>query len=286
MAADVNDDAFRRHLGVAGIAKAYNGVPALRGVTLDVRPGRVHFLVGGNGSGKSTLIKILAGVCDADAGEVTVGAETVPAEQITPAWSRQAGLAFVHQDPGVFPDLTVEENLVAGRGFPHTRFGRVDWSRLRAHAAQLIDRFHLEVRPESPVADLRPAQRTMIAIARALQEGDASASAVLILDEPTASLPAHDATTLLHTLRRYAGAGHTIVVVSHRLDEVLEGGDDLSVLRDGQLVASKQVADVTRPELVHMIVGHELDEPVPKTDNARIGRARAPGTATSHAYAR
>ena len=254
----------RQHLRVAGIAKAFNGAPALRGVTFHVRPGRVHFLVGGNGSGKSTLIKILAGICHADAGEVTVGAETVPAEQITPHWSRRVGLAFVHQDPGVFADLSVAENLAAGRGYPRTRIGKVDWPALRAHAAQLIERFHLGVKPETPLAKLGPAQRTMVAIARALQAGDAAASPVLILDEPTASLPAHEASTLLRTLRRYADAGHTIVVVSHRLDEVLEGGDDLSVLRDGRLVATRPVADVTRPGLVQLIVGHELDELVAK----------------------
>ena len=254
------DHVLGRHLRVAGIAKAFNGVPALRGVTFGVRPGRVHFLVGGNGSGKSTLIKILAGICDADAGEVTVGAETVSAAQITPHWSRRVGLAFVHQDPGIFADLSVAENLVAGRGFPCTRLGKVDWSALRAHAAQLIERFHVDARPETRLAELRPAQRTMVAIARALQESDDAASAVLILDEPTASLPAHEATSLLRTLRRYAEAGHTIVVVSHRLDEVLEGGDDLSVLRDGRLVTTRQVADVTRSELVQLIVGHELDE--------------------------
>ncbi|MFN8204447.1 MAG: sugar ABC transporter ATP-binding protein [Solirubrobacteraceae bacterium] len=254
----------RQHLRVAGIAKSFNGVPALRGVTFHVRPGRVHFLVGGNGSGKSTLIKILAGICDADAGEVTVGAETVAAGQITPHWSRRVGLAFVHQDPGVFADLSVAENLVAGRGYPRTRLGKVDWAALHAHARQLIERFHLEVEPGTPLAKLGPAKRTMVAIARALQDGDAAASAVLVLDEPTASLPAHEATALLEKLRRYADAGHTIVVVSHRLDEVLEGGDDLSVLRDGRLVATRPVAQVTRTELVRLIVGHELDEPVTK----------------------
>jgi ribose transport system ATP-binding protein len=248
-------------LEVAGIAKAFNGVPALRGVSFGAAPGRVHFLVGGNGSGKSTLIKILAGICDADAGEVTVGTETVAAGEITPHWSRRVGLAFVHQDPGVFEDLSVAENLVAGRGFPKTAYGRVDRSAMRAHASELIERFHIAAKPETPLARLRPAQRTMVAIARALQGDDAAASAILILDEPTASLPAHEATTLLQTLRRYAEAGHTIVVVSHRLDEVLEGADDLSVLRDGRLVASKPIAGVTRSELVRLIVGHDLDEP-------------------------
>jgi len=275
-APELADPALGQHLQVAGIAKSFNGVPALQDVSFEVRPGRVHFLVGGNGSGKSTLIKILAGICDADAGEVTIGSETMPAAEITAHWSRRVGLAFVHQDPGVFADLTVAENLVAGRGFPRTRLGKVDWPALRAHATQLIERFHLDVNPETPVAELRPAQRTMVAIARALQGTVDAASAVLILDEPTASLPAHEATALLRTLRRYAEAGHTIVVVSHRLDEVLEGGDDLAVLRDGRLIATKQVADVTRSELVQLIVGHELDEPASRGEGQRDDESGRP----------
>jgi len=257
-----------RQLRVAGIAKAFNGVPALHDVGFAARPGRVHFLVGGNGSGKSTLIKILAGICDADAGEVTVGDETVPAPRITPHWSRRAGLAFVHQDPGVFAELSVAENLVAGRGYPRGHLGKIDWAALRAHAIELIERFELGVAPETPLARLRPAQRTMVAIARALQTDDDAASAVLILDEPTASLPAHEATSLLATLRRYAEAGHTIVVVSHRLDEVLNAGDDLSVLRDGRLVTTCAVAEIDRAELVRLIVGHQLDGPAARIPDA------------------
>jgi ribose transport system ATP-binding protein len=230
-------------------------------VSLVVRPGTVHCLVGGNGSGKSTLFKVLAGVYRGQpGGAVTVFGQHATTEAISPEWARRAGLRFVHQDLAIFPEMSVAENLAVGSGYPRHRFGNVAWRRLRKRSREVLDRFGLDVRPTTPVADLRPAERTLLAVARALQDQDAHQRHVLILDEPTAALPEAEASALLSQLRTLAGQGQAIVFVSHRLDEVLKVADDVSVLRDGRMVGRYAVDDLDHDRLVELIVGEALAE--------------------------
>jgi ribose transport system ATP-binding protein len=250
-------------LTVTGLSKAYNGVLALDGVDLDIRPGEVHALLGGNGSGKSTLIKCLAGVVTPEpGGRLDVGAESVDAD----AWSTDsayaAGLRFVHQQPAVFLDLSVAENIAFGTPFP-TRRGKVDWKRLHARTAELLERFHVDALPGTPLGALRAADRTRVAIIRAVQDREDAHSGVLILDEPTAALPASEVEQLLDSLRRYAAAGQTILYVSHRLDEVLSVADRVTVLRDGKKVATVDAHGLTESDLVELIVGRPLDRLFP-----------------------
>ena len=194
-------------LALVDLGKSYAGVAALDGVTLEIRRGTVHCLVGGNGSGKSTLVKLLAGVVNRDAaGVITVGDRSVAASDLSPSWARDAGLRFVHQDIGVFDDMSVAENFAVVTGYPTKSAGAIDRTQLHATAREVLERFGLDVDPSMPAGLLRPAARTMLAIARALHDEGVEHSAgrryVLVLDEPTASLPEHESAFLRSIVTR------------------------------------------------------------------------------------
>jgi ribose transport system ATP-binding protein len=244
---------------VENISKTFPGTRALDRVTIELARGEIHALLGNNGSGKSTLIKILAGVHRADpGGEIHAGDRRFAADHFTPELARSAGLHFVHQNPALFPMLSVAENLALGRGY-ETRRGRIDWRRQNARAARLIERFHIRATPEQPAALLAPPDRTLVAIARALQDQDGEHEGVLILDEPTSALAAPEVERLLSTLRGYARAGQTIVFVSHRLDEVLGCSDRVSALRDGRHAGTANTRDMTETTLVEMMLGRHVE---------------------------
>ena len=255
-----NDLALR----ATSIAKTFTGTKALDDVDLEVRRGEIHALLGGNGSGKSTLIKILSGVYKADpGGTVVVNGREFDVEHLTASDARAAGMRFVHQNLGLFPQMTVAENLSAGPGFATSR-GRIRWKDVNAHAQRLIDRFAISgARPTTLVAALRPADRTLVAIARALQDQDDTSDGVLFLDEPTTALPPREVDALLERLRSYAAAGQTIVLVSHRLHEIIEVADRVTVLRDGRKAAATEVAGVTESDLVELIVGRPMGQVYP-----------------------
>jgi ribose transport system ATP-binding protein len=246
-------------LRLTALSKTFPGTRALVGVDLEVRPGEIHALVGGNGSGKSTLVRILAGVYHADPGGwIEVHGRATRVGQWSPAAAFAAAMRFVHQDPAVFRQLTVAENLAIGYGFPTGLAGRIRWREQHARAQRLIDRYQIRARPDLPVAALRPADRTMVAVARALQDVDDAGQAILVLDEPTSALPAGDVEVLLAALRRCAARAQTIVYVSHRIDEVLALADRVTVLRDGHKVTTAGTADLTEAGLVEHIAGRAL----------------------------
>jgi ribose transport system ATP-binding protein len=248
-------DRLHASVGIRGLTKTYPGTRALDNVDLDFSAGRIHAVVGGNGSGKSTLIKTLAGVLRADAGALTIGADAFDVGSFDAVSSRKAGVRVVHQDLGVFPALSVAENIALGSDYPTTAVGLVGWRSLRKRAAAVLDSFQIDVDPGAPMQSLRLAAQTRIAIARALQSQDEAPSRVLILDEPTAALPTHEATELLGTLRGFAELGLTIIYVSHRLDEILEYTDDASVMRDGAVVASAPTSSWTEEKLISAMIG-------------------------------
>lgn len=246
------------------VRKHYGRTCALNGVTFDVRPGRIHTLLGGNGSGKSTLIKILAGVeSGLGKGTIGVGDSSISDDKTTPEWARDNGIAFVHQDLGLFENLTVAENLVAGAAFPHYR-GVVRWKTINSHAEALLAEFGLDVRPRQLVQSLRPAQKTLVAVARALGVSGEQRARILVLDEPTASLPPTEANRLLDALVDFRGRGYAIVYVTHRLDEVLAFGDWVTVLRDGNVVADQESKELQKSDLVELIAGRRLDSVMPE----------------------
>jgi ribose transport system ATP-binding protein len=252
-------------LRVSDLSKSYPGVRALDSVSFEIPRGTIHGLVGGNGSGKSTLIKVLAGVVQGDAGEIAVGTERYLAPRNSPAQARRAGLRFVHQEPTGFAALSVAENLAIGHGFEKRRTASISWRQQRRHARSVLERFGIHAKPEQLLGGLGPAMQAMVAIARALQDQDDVTTGVLVLDEPTAALPKAEVETLLGALKSYADAGQTIILVSHRLGEILDVTDSVTVLRDGAMVATTSTAELEHDQLVELIMGRPLDAMAPTT---------------------
>lgn len=247
-------------LRISNLSKSFGQTQALDQVSFEIQGGAIHGLLGGNGSGKSTLIKALAGVQPADhGGSFEFLGTKISADHMTPELSRSLGLRFVHQNPAVFPSMTVAENIAIGASFPTTA-GKIRWKELRRHTQELLDRFEIDAQADDLVGDLRQAEQTMIAIARALQDADENAVSALVLDEPTASLPDHEVEILLDAVRRFAAAGHTIIYVSHRLDEVIQLTTDVTILRDGHHVVTRPTEGLSESDLIELIVGHSLEK--------------------------
>ncbi|MFT3873915.1 MAG: sugar ABC transporter ATP-binding protein [Nocardioides sp.] len=244
-------------LRVTGLNKSFGSVQVLTDASLTVRRGTVHALLGGNGSGKSTTIKILAGVYQADSGDLEVGGESYGLDGYTPATAERAGLRFVHQDLGLFDDLSIEENFALDAGYPRNAAGGIDWKRLRQRVTELIAAYEIQGGPRTPVNHLRAADRTLVAIARALQD-DESGNRVVVLDEPTASLGKKESEELLGHVRRRADLGQTFVIVSHRLQEVLSVAQDFTIFRDGVVVGELVDARPTEDEIVAIMAGRAV----------------------------
>jgi ribose transport system ATP-binding protein len=261
---DLVGNSHENALVVRGVSKTYPGTRALRDVSLTVKRGEFHALVGGNGSGKSTLAKCLAGVEHADSGGTFIvsGAE-LDASSMTPSQARSQGLRFVHQDPGIFPDLSVAENLTLGYGYETGVAKRIRWSDMRARAAVQIEKIGLDCKPDTIVGTLGATSRTLVAIARALQDEDEIDGGVLVLDEPTAALPKHEIQDLLATLRRVADMGNAVMMITHHPDEVVGVVDRVSVLRDGNLVDVLDAQAITEQQLISAIVGRPLSAVFP-----------------------
>jgi ABC-type sugar transport system ATPase subunit len=238
-------------LELEGARKTYPGVRALQGVDLGVERGEVHALLGENGAGKSTLMKVVAGAVTPDAGQMTVGASPVPLGSLEAA--RASGVALVYQDLSLVPQLSVGENVLLGR-WPTTRWRTVAWEKLHAAARHHLARIGLDVDPRRRVDELGMAERQLVEIAKALS-GDVR---VLLLDEPTSALSDPEARRLFGIVRDLTASGVAVVYVSHRLPEVLDIADRISVLRDGQLVGTVRAAEVDEARLAKMMVGRTL----------------------------
>jgi ribose transport system ATP-binding protein len=249
----------RHALRIGHVAKSFPGIHALRDVSLDVRRGEIHALLGGNGSGKSTLLKILAGVYHADpGGTVEVHGQAIAADRTNPAFARIVGLRFVHQDVGIFPTLTVAENVGIRVGFDTRSAGRIDRRRLHRRVQELLDRYAITTRPDALARDLTLPDRTMLVVGATLHD-DRAGDRVFVLDEPTATLAAEQSRVLYTEMRRRAEAGHTVLFVSHRLDEVIAIADRATVLRDGQVQGTGRLDEVAEAGLVELIVGRTVE---------------------------
>ncbi|BDI31195.1 ribose import ATP-binding protein RbsA [Capsulimonas corticalis] len=238
-------------LQVSGLSKAYNGVPALSGVSLAIEPGEVHALMGENGAGKSTLIKCLSGVVRPDGGSVQVDGAAVSSGDIRV--SEAAGIVALHQESTAFAHLNAIDNIFVGRE-PRLGPGLLDRPRMRREAQALLDRLGERIDLDRPLEELSLAQRQMVGIARALSHK----SRLLIMDEPTASLSARETQTLFRIIRQLQSEGVAILYVSHRMEEVFALSSRVTILRDGKLVETRAIADVSRNELVKLMVGREL----------------------------
>ncbi|MCZ2837926.1 sugar ABC transporter ATP-binding protein [Modestobacter sp. VKM Ac-2985] len=257
------DRARPARLSVSGVSKRFGAVRAIRHADMAVQPGTVHALVGENGAGKSTLIKILSGAETADAGTITFDGAPV---SITSTHDAMAlGIATVYQEPQLFAELTVSENVFTGREL--TRGGRVDWAAQNAKVVELLDLLGLPARyATATVGGLSIAEQQQVSIAKALA-GDAK---VLILDEPSAILTDREVEVLFSVVRRLTAAGVSIIYISHRLDELFVIADEVTVMRDGQTIGTHPIADLDVRQIVELMVGGILDD-------ARPDRAVPPG---------
>ncbi len=249
-------------LEMRDIRKAFPGVLALDGVNLTVRRGEVHAVGGENGAGKSTLMKILSGVVPRDAGEILIDGQ--PVEITSPRVAQALGISTIYQEFNLVPSLSVAENIFLGH--QPGRLGLVDWRRLEQDAAKLLDRLGVKLDPHVPVATLSVAQQQMVEVAKALS----SRARILIMDEPTSALTEREAELLFALIRRLKAEGIAIIFISHRLEEIFEIADRITVLRDGRLVATVDAAQTNPSEIVRMMVGRVLEDLFHK-EPARIG---------------
>jgi ribose transport system ATP-binding protein len=257
-------------LSVQGLRKVYPGTQALKDVDLSVRYGEVHALCGGNGCGKSTLIKILSGVVPADAGSLTINGRDLDIAELTAKTSYELGFRVVHQDPPLYPDLSVAENMMLGSQYPTSKVNRIAWGKVRRRAQELLDRFHVPAEPDTLLRDLPVSVRTQVAIASALQDVE-DGRCIVALDEPTAALPAAEVELLLAAVRRLAAMGHAIIFVSHRLDEVMAVTDRVTVMRDGQVFKEHRTQALSEAELIESILGRRAEEIRAQRSTAPVG---------------
>jgi ABC-type sugar transport system ATPase subunit len=236
-----------------GITKKYPGVTALSDVTLSIEPGEVMALVGENGAGKSTLIKILAGAVRADSGTIAVSGDEV--EITTPRDSQSHGVAVIFQELNLANDLSVAENIYIGRE-PKTRFGTVDFRAMERGSAVLLESLGIDIRPRALVGDLNIALRQMVEIAKALLID----ARLVVMDEPTSSLTEEEVDTLLGLVRKLRAKGVSVLYVSHRMREIYEIADRITVMRDGSVVGVLDAASSAPRDVVRMMVGRELDD--------------------------
>lgn len=244
-------------LEAIGISKSYAGVRALKNVAFDLRAGEVHALVGENGAGKSTLIKILAGAVEHDSGTLRIADRAL--HRHTPAQARALGIAVVYQQPALFPDLTVSENIALAleSGAP---WRRIHW-KARAHSArEALARAGAGISPEARVSTLSLPERQIVEIAKAI----GARSKILILDEPTASLTGREVARLFQAIAAVRLEGAGIVYISHRLEEVAAIAHRVTVLRDGETIATREAQGISRDSLIRMMVGREIAAIFPK----------------------
>ncbi len=243
-------------LSVQSLSKSFGGVRALKDVSIEFEAGEIHALVGENGAGKSTLIKILSGAHHRDSGTITLGRET--AAHLTPQRARALGIAVIYQQPALLPDLSVAENIAQGLE-PPGLLRRIDWAGRRRKAAALLARLGLTIDPDMPASALSMPEKQLVEIARALGEQ----ARVLILDEPTASLSSTEVASLLAILRELRAQGLAIVYVSHRLEEIFEIADRVTVLRDGAVIDTRKTSELDRVGLIRLMVGREMNSAFP-----------------------
>ena len=244
-------------LTVKNLSKSFGGPRVLDDVSLSIEPGEVRALVGQNGSGKSTLIKIMAGFHQPDGGEVEVEGQSLSFG--VGAASEALGMRFVHQDLGLVDMLDTVDNLALGQGYRSWRSGRIGWRAERKTARKALADLGYSFDVRRPVGSLAMSERTAVAIARAVSPRG-TPTKLLVLDEPTANLPAAEAQRLYKLTRRVAESGIAVVFVSHHFDEVFELSDSVTVLRDGKLVTTRPVEGLTEDGLIELVIGRPLEQ--------------------------
>ena len=244
-------------LELRDVSKSFGPVVALRSGSLRVDAGSIHALIGENGAGKSTLVKVVAGVHRRDAGTFDLGGE--PVDFSSTAESKQAGVAVIYQEPTLFPDLSVTENIFMGRQ-PLARGRRIDRPAMIAEAERLFTRLGVRIDPRRPAAGLSIADQQIIEIAKAISLD----ARLLVMDEPTAALSGVEVDRLFAVARSLRDEGRALVFISHRFDEVFALADTVTVMRDGSYIDTRRIDETSPSELVSLMVGRDVDDLFPK----------------------
>jgi rhamnose transport system ATP-binding protein len=246
------------------ILKSFGAVRALKGVSFSLRPGEVHALLGENGAGKSTLIKVIAGAHSPDGGEILIEGQRL--SRLSPRLARHHGIACIYQQPALFPDLTVAENIALGVQQPKFHH-RMSWGRQRRQAQELLKRVGAQIDPDSEIRSLSMPEQQLVEIAKALGAG----ARILIMDEPTASLTRQEVDLLLGVVRELRAQGVGIIYISHRLEEIFAVADRVTVLRDGESVGTEVVSGMDEATLIKRMVGREVAAIYPPSEGAPGG---------------
>ena len=234
-------------LKVHDVTKTFPGVVAVQDVSVEIVPGEIHAIIGENGAGKSTLMHIIAGVYQPDVGNMEIdGKPYAPSDEME---AQKAGIAMVFQERSLFTPLSVAENVFAGRQ-PVKNLGLIDFHTMEKRTKDLLQDFDLDINPSTRVAYLSPSQRQLVEVAKALSHE----VQILILDEPTSSLTVNEARNLFRILRRLADRGVTVIYVTHRLAEVFEVADRVTVLKDGKVTGIREIKNTTADELIFLEV--------------------------------
>ena len=254
-------------LRMEGISKSFPGVQALQEVNFEVTRGEIHALVGENGAGKSTLMKVLTGALHLDEGRIILRGE--PVEIHSPSDSQELGISMIHQELSLIPYLNVGKNVYLGRE-PRRRIpGFIDWKKLYSQTQELLGQLNLDVRARAEAQDLSIAQQQMVEVAKALSiEAD-----LIAMDEPTSSLTDRETEVLFDVMRKLRDQGVAIIFITHRLEEVFEVSDRITVLRDGRHIATAPTAELNHNQVVQLMVGRELDNMYPYSETKERGVA-------------
>jgi ribose transport system ATP-binding protein len=251
-------------LEMRNISKSFPGVQALENVNFSVRRGEVHALLGENGAGKSTLMKILAGAYQLDSGEVLLDGQLVAITD--PIAAQHLGVSMIYQELNLVPQISVAENIFLGRLPAQGGWGHLNWKVLRSRSAELLARLHLQIDPRTPVKRLSVAQRQMVEIAKALSQR----AKIIVMDEPTSALTLAETQALFGIIRDLQQEGVAVIFITHRLDEIFQVADRITVLRDGRHISTRWIAGLDQAAVVSMMVGRELTTLFPKLE-AEIG---------------
>ncbi|EDK14923.1 fused D-ribose transporter subunit of ABC superfamily: ATP-binding component [Haemophilus influenzae 22.4-21] len=243
-------------LKISGVDKSFPGVKALNNACLSVYAGRVMALMGENGAGKSTLMKVLTGIYSKDAGTIEYLNRSVNFNG--PKASQEAGISIIHQELNLVGNLTIAENIFLGREFK-TSWGAINWQKMHQEADKLLARLGVTHSSKQLCAELSIGEQQMVEIAKALS----FESKVIIMDEPTDALTDTETEALFNVIRELKAENRGIVYISHRLKEIFQICDDVTVLRDGQFIGERVVAEITEDDLIEMMVGRRLDEQYP-----------------------
>lgn len=247
-------------LEMKGINKSFPGVKVLSDVQLNLKSGELVALMGENGAGKSTLMKILGGIYERDAGTIIVKGETQ--EKMTPDIASSRGIAIIHQEMNLIPHLSVMENIFLGREYTYGKSGFVNWRKMRQETKRWLDQLAIKLDPDTLVGDLSVGQQQMIEITKALSmQAD-----ILVLDEPTAALTNREIDALFDMIASLKEKGVGMIYISHRMEEIFQVSDRITVLRDGQYVGTVETAETNLDELVKMMVGREITDRFPKAE--------------------